>query len=93
MSFEDLKEHLLKQDDEHKSSREIPVDNDKVETAPNYDVETAFSFSDNGSIEDLKKQIIDQDDKHASNHVLESTGKIDQAPNHDQETAFGDEGM
>ena len=92
MSYEDFKKHLLKQDDSHKSNREIPVGNGKIEIAPYYDAETFFGTSDNGSIEKLKKQIKEQDDRHA-NHVLKPTGKINPAPNYDRETAFGDEGM
>lgn len=90
MSFEDLKEHLLKQDDRHKSNRVITVGNGKIESAPNYDIETSLGSSDNGSIEELEEQINKQDDKHAPNHVLKPTGKINPAPIYDEETAFKD---
>ena len=59
MSYEDLKKHILEQEDSHKSNCEIPVGNGKIETAPNYDAETAFGSSSNDSTaEELKKQII-----------------------------------
>ena len=94
MSFEDLKEHLLKQDDSHKSNREIPVGNGEIKTAPNYDVETVFgSSSKDSTAEELKKQILKQDDRHAPNHTLKPTDKINPAPNYDRENAFGKDGM
>jgi hypothetical protein len=90
MSFEDLKEHLLKQDDRHKSNREIPVGNGEIKTAPSYDVEVAFGSSSKDS---TAEEIIKQDDRHAPNHALKPSGTIDQAPNYDHETAFSDDGM
>lgn len=49
MGFEDLKEHLLKQDGRHKSNREIPVGNGEIGSAPYYDAETIFGTSGNVS--------------------------------------------
>ena len=92
MSFEDLNEHLLKQDDRHKSNREKPIGNGKIETAPNYDAETAFGSSDS-TAKELTKQILKQDDRHAPNQTLKPTDKINPAPNYDRETVFGDDGM
>ena len=94
MSYEDLKKHILEQEDSHKSNREIPVGNGKIETAPNYDAETAFGSSSNDSTaKELKKQILKQDDRRAPNHVLIPTGEINPAPNYDRENAFGKDGM
>ena len=94
MSFEDLRKHLLEQDDSHKSNREIPVGNGEIKTAPNYDVEVAFgSSSKDSTVEELKKQIIKQDDRNAPNHTLKPTDKINPAPNYDCETTFGEDGM
>ena len=70
MSFEDLKEHLLKQDDRHKSNHEIPVGNGELKTAPSYDVEVAFdSSSKDSTAENLKKQIIKPVDRNALKNV------------------------
>lgn len=42
MSFEDLKKHILEQDDRHTSNTKMPASSGKMESAPNFDAETAF---------------------------------------------------
>ena len=104
MSFEDIKEHLLKQDGRHKSNREIPVGNGEIKTAPSYDVEVAFgSSSKDSTAEDWKKQIIKQGDRNAPNNRQEieskgvnekiTTNLFQKNINEDELPNFEDEGM
>ena len=94
MSFDTLKERLLKKGDRHTPNGNVMTNKSGVNPPPIIDKETAFDLGRKSGFSP-KDALLEQDDSHASNGVIKPRmgEPMNAAPVIDEEpTSFGKEG-